>query len=177
MLTTELGLNRSTIGDLTAELESMGLVTRGACRSSARRSGRPSLVVTACPEVSVVAVAVDVDRIAVALVGLGGVVLERRVRGHQRGRARRRRTSWSGRADGREVLGRTPTALGASASASRSREPSGAADGLVRFAPNLGWVDEPFADLLAAALDLPVVVGNDADLGVLAEHLRGAAVG
>jgi predicted NBD/HSP70 family sugar kinase len=50
-------------------------------------------------------------------------------------------------------------------------------DGLVRFAPNLGWTDEPFSDLLARNLGMPVVSGNDADLGVLAEHQRGAAVG
>ena len=84
VLTTELGLNRSTIGDLTSQLESMGLVSEDL-PVSARRTGRPSLVVTACPEVSVVAIAVDVDRITVALIGLGGVELERRGRVHQRG--------------------------------------------------------------------------------------------
>jgi len=49
----------------------------------------------------------------------------------------------------------------------------------VRFAPNLGWVDVPLADLLRARMsgDLRVTVGNDADLGALAEHTRGAAVG
>jgi predicted NBD/HSP70 family sugar kinase len=50
-------------------------------------------------------------------------------------------------------------------------------DGLVRFAPNLGWVEEPFAALLAKRLDRSVSVGNDANLGVLAEHVRGVAVG
>jgi predicted NBD/HSP70 family sugar kinase len=50
-------------------------------------------------------------------------------------------------------------------------------DGRVRFAPNLGWTDEPFTELLGKELSLPVVAGNDADLGALAEHMRGAAVG
>jgi predicted NBD/HSP70 family sugar kinase len=52
-------------------------------------------------------------------------------------------------------------------------------DGLVRFAPNLGWVDVPFGRLLVDRLgiDAPVVVGNDADLGALAEHARGRAEG
>jgi predicted NBD/HSP70 family sugar kinase len=50
-------------------------------------------------------------------------------------------------------------------------------DGFVRFAPNLGWKDEPFADLLATELGLPVMTANDADLGARAEHMRGAAVG
>jgi predicted NBD/HSP70 family sugar kinase len=54
-----------------------------------------------------------------------------------------------------------------------------AEDGLVRLAPNLGWRDVPFAQILAdriGAIGVPVL-GNDADLGALAEHLRGAGVG
>ena len=52
-------------------------------------------------------------------------------------------------------------------------------DGLVRMAPNLGWRDEPLGVRLADALgvDVPVLVANEADLGGLAEHRRGAAVG
>jgi predicted NBD/HSP70 family sugar kinase len=52
-------------------------------------------------------------------------------------------------------------------------------DGLVRAAPNLGWTDVPLGDRLMAGLlvDVPVVVGNDSDLGALAEHLRGSARG
>jgi predicted NBD/HSP70 family sugar kinase len=52
-------------------------------------------------------------------------------------------------------------------------------DGLVRFAPNLGWVDVPLGEHFAEALGLsvPVVVGNDSDLGAIAERLRGSAVG
>ena len=52
-------------------------------------------------------------------------------------------------------------------------------DGLVRQAPNLGWLDVSFGSIVLAALslDVPVSLGNDADLGALAEHRRGAAVG
>jgi predicted NBD/HSP70 family sugar kinase len=175
VLTTELGLNRSTIGDLTSQLESMRLVSEGL-PVAAKRSGRPSLVVTACPEVSVVAIAVDVDRITVALVGLGGVELERRVRVHQRGKHDVEHVVETIAQLVREVMTHPDDArcfgVGVSVPGAVRRS-----DGLVRFAPNLGWTNEPFADLLSEALDLPVVVGNDADLGVLAEHLRGAAVG
>jgi predicted NBD/HSP70 family sugar kinase len=38
-------------------------------------------------------------------------------------------------------------------------------------------VAEPFTDLLSDRLGRPVRTGNDANLGVLAEHVRGAAVG
>ena len=50
-------------------------------------------------------------------------------------------------------------------------------DGQVRQAPNLGWKDAPIGAALADALCLPVEVGNDADLGMRAEHVRGAAAG
>ena len=52
-------------------------------------------------------------------------------------------------------------------------------DGLVETAPNLGWTGVPLGSRLAARLDLdvPVLVANEADVGVLAEHRRGAAAG
>jgi predicted NBD/HSP70 family sugar kinase len=52
-------------------------------------------------------------------------------------------------------------------------------DGVVRFAPNLGWRDVPLAALLRSHLPgrLPIHVANDADLGALAEHTRGAVTG
>jgi predicted NBD/HSP70 family sugar kinase len=51
-----------------------------------------------------------------------------------------------------------------------------AADGFVEAAPNLEWVGEPFGSLLRRELPhLPIQLANDADMGVLSEHLRGAA--
>jgi predicted NBD/HSP70 family sugar kinase len=52
-------------------------------------------------------------------------------------------------------------------------------DGFVVQAPNLEWRDVPLAQLFAQKLggDLDVQVGNDANLGALAEHQRGAALG
>jgi predicted NBD/HSP70 family sugar kinase len=52
-----------------------------------------------------------------------------------------------------------------------------AADGLVRNAPHLRWVDAPVGDLVAAATGISTAVGNDAMLGAVAEHLFGAARG
>ena len=51
------------------------------------------------------------------------------------------------------------------------------AEGIVEAAPNLQWWNEPLAAMLTGLLpaNLPVALANDADLGVLAEHLRGAA--
>ena len=52
-----------------------------------------------------------------------------------------------------------------------------ASDGLVRDAPHLMWRDVALRDLVSTASGLPVVVGNDASMGVAAEHLFGAARG
>ena len=49
-------------------------------------------------------------------------------------------------------------------------------DGTVGIAPNLGWRDVALGHMISAgAPPVPVVVGNDADLAVLAEHIRGNA--
>jgi predicted NBD/HSP70 family sugar kinase len=50
-------------------------------------------------------------------------------------------------------------------------------DGMVRVAPNLGWDETPVGKRLRERLGLPVVVGNDANLGAIAEHARGVAAG
>lgn len=44
----------------------------------------------------------------------------------------------------------------------------------VRFAPHLAWRDEPLRDQVAAAVDLPVVVENDANAAAWAEFRFGA---
>ena len=48
-------------------------------------------------------------------------------------------------------------------------------DGLVHEAPNLGWRDVALGARLASVLKKPVQVANDAELGALAEHVRGLA--
>ena len=47
--------------------------------------------------------------------------------------------------------------------------------GIVRFARNLDWHDVLFADMLATRsryIAAALVLGNDADYGALAEHVR-----
>lgn len=126
-----------------------------------------------------VAVDIGVDRVVVALVGLGGQVLSRR--------QQRVPSSRSPVAVVRVILRLLDTML-----PDVSGQVVGVgvalpgvvrhADGLVRFAPNLGWVDEPLGAILRSYLqplprDVRIRVGNDADLGGLAEHVRGVAVG
>jgi predicted NBD/HSP70 family sugar kinase len=126
--------------------------------------------------VQVLAADVGVGRVSVALVGLGGVVVARRSRRSDatspdavvRLLTGAVRSLLADPAAGRHVLG-----FGVSVPGVVRQE-----DGNVRFAPNLGWVDVPLGDLLSERLPhLPVRVGNDADLGALAEHRRGVARG
>jgi predicted NBD/HSP70 family sugar kinase len=181
-LAARMGLNRSTIGGLVAQLADLGLVGEASPDGGLPRpgAGRPSLVVGPRTDVAqVVAVDVGVDRVVVALVGLGGEVLIRRQRrlsssrspGTVAGIVLRLLDAMLPKATGR-VVGIGVALPGVVRHA----------DGFVRFAPNLGWVDEPLGAVLRSHLrfllpDVRIQVGNDADLGCLAEHLRGGAVG
>jgi predicted NBD/HSP70 family sugar kinase len=175
-LTQRLGLNRSTIGVLVAGLSELGVVSESVPKAN-DRAGRPSHVVG--PSLDgpyAVAVDLDVDHIVIAAIGLGGRVIVR----HESVVDEQHRTpemvaaliAEKVHALTTEVATGWPTGVGVSI-------PGTVARGGVRVdkSPNLAWVDVPFADLLYDRLidPLPVRIGNDADLGVLAEHLRGAA--
>lgn len=172
------GLNRSTVGVLVSELAEAGLVTEAAGLPG--QVGRPSLRVAPISEAAVViAFDLKVERTIVALVGLGGAELWRREQRHERG-------DYAPEQAVRNVMSLIRQAL--------RRAPEGAAwvgvgvgvpgvvdhaDGLVRLAPNLGWSDVPLGALLRVALEseygfIPhLSISNDADLGALAEHVRG----
>ncbi len=178
-LTALTGLNRSTVGALTTELADVGLVSEQAPVGRGG-AGRPSIIVR--PEsqrVYVLALDVGVDHIIAARVGLGGEVLDRRELRQSHGDYQTAKILRHVEKLSRSVL------AGASADSVCVGIGAGVcgvvshATGLVRFAPNLGWVDVPFGAQIADALStsLPVIVGNDADFGAIAEHVRGAAKG
>lgn len=169
-LTTALGLNRSTIGALTAELAEAGLVTEEAPRETGR-AGRPSLMVQACSDlIYVYAASIEVDQVRLARVGLGGAILDRM------------------------SFPRSEDVVGSIASAVASFEVDPAArciglgvaicgvvrqqDGMVRLGPHIGMHDEPVGDRLQEKLpELTISVANAADVCALAEHTRGVATG
>ncbi|MEV1288468.1 ROK family transcriptional regulator [Micromonospora sp. NPDC049679] len=177
-LTTALGLNRSTIGALTADLAAAGLVTEGAPRETGR-AGRPSLVVRPESErVYAYALSIEVDRLRAGRVGLGGKLLDQR--------EMRRPHAVS--------IAETAPLLAAVVKEMQESVPDGSVyvgggvavcgmvrreDGMVRLSPNSGWLDEPLGEVLRGQLggDRPLAVGNVADLSALAEHTRGVAVG
>ncbi|MFD4640310.1 ROK family protein [Lentzea sp. NPDC058436] len=171
-LAAELGLNRSTIKALVDGLAEAGVVAERvpALRSGA---GRPSLLVLPQPHAAVViAIDVRVEHVAMGFVGLGGEILGR--------------DSWNlhrTRDPGEVIthivesarlmaddLDATAVGVGISVPGVVRR-----ADGHVHEAPNLHWTGVALGKRLEAVLKLPVLVGNDAELGALAEHVRGAA--
>ena len=173
------GLTRSAIRALVGELTSSGLATENRAIHLGR-PGRPSPEVSLVPEAATaVAFSIGVDSLAAAVVGLGGSILaEARV-----DRPRRHTSVEDVVEDLAGILGMLPghvaspdriVAVGVAVAGVVRRR-----DGLVETAPNLGWRSAPLGTVLARRLgwDIPIIVGNEADLGVLAELRRGAAVG
>jgi predicted NBD/HSP70 family sugar kinase len=178
-LVARTGLTRSTIRALIGELVAAGLVSE-ARAAPLGTPGRPSPIVRLNADRAVVlALEIDVDSLGVAVVGLGGEVLERQ-------RVDRPRQHISVDEVAADLAG---LAAGALARAGTAEGPIGVgvavvgvvrrSDGLVSMAPNLGWRDVPLGERLARALhsSVPVSVANEADLGAVAEYQRGAALG
>jgi len=173
-LAARSGLNRSTVGGIVWELAAAGVVVESASAAPSG-SGRPSHVV-AFAEGRVWALAAELSpaAVTVARVEPGGHIVAKV-------RDERRRGGTDPAADA-ELIGRLSaewggelgTMVGAAVAVHGIVR---RADGLVRLAPNLGWRDVAFGELLHAALGVEVRVANEADLGALAEHARGAALG
>ena len=175
-LTGRLGLNRSTIGALAADLATAGLVTEEAeAPTAARRAGRPSLVVSPrSGRVYAHALSIEVDRLRAARIGLGGRILDLRE---------------AHRPSGMRVL----DAVGPLAGFVRDMAAAAPADALlvgggVAVADTtrddagrirIGTADENLGDALRAELAAGpgFVTGDLADIAALAEHIRGVAAG
>ncbi|WP_395242709.1 ROK family protein [Agromyces sp. MMS24-K17] len=173
-ITRATGLNRSTIGGLVTELSHRGLVVENPA-AAVRKVGRPSPSVAASDQATAIAVNPEVDAIDVALVGLSGRVLHRV-------RYRNERTPTVGEfvnvvsaiIEGMRPAFGDAAVLGVGvALPGLVRE----ADGSVILAPHLGWRDAPLGQLVEEATGMRVVVGNDANCGVVAESTFGAGRG
>jgi predicted NBD/HSP70 family sugar kinase len=176
-------LNRSTIGALTGDLVAAGLV-REELPVGRHGAGRPSLVVCPRPERAyVLAFDIGVDFLVATRVGLGGAVLDRRDLYRPRGDYALDDVVAHLAGFTRQITASVPVEASCVGVGAAIAGVVRGTDGMVRFAPNLGWVDQPLGAALAAALrplvgaEVPVLIGNDADLGVLGEHVRGVAAG
>jgi predicted NBD/HSP70 family sugar kinase len=177
-LVRHTGLTRSAIRGLIGELVGGGILTETRSEPDGA-PGRPSpLVHPDADGTSVIALEINVDSLAAARIGLGGTV-------HELVRVDRPRAHVTLDAIvtdlvelAEPVLAFVPAdglvGIGVAVAGVVRRQ-----DGLVRLAPNLGWADEPLGERLAGAFgtDVRIAVANEADLGGLAEHRRGAAIG
>lgn len=177
------GLNRSSVAAVVA-----GLVAAGVAEEAAGTSGtvgRPSRVVRAVPDsLAVIGWDLRADSSSAVVEGFGGLILHRWSKEHRRGST-----------DPFEVAARVVTGssqiaeelpdhvrlVGIGCAIPGVINPGGDPPrSVIHRAPTLGWVDTPFGVILSEALrerfgaQVPVVLGNDADLGAMAEWTRGA---
>jgi len=175
-LTSRLGLNRSTIRALAADLATSGLVTEEA-PTTARRAGRPSLVVSPRSErVYANALSIEPGRLRAARVGLGGRILDLRETPRPRGMSPGDAVAALAalvRDMEQRLSGDSLCAGGAVAVADTTRDD----DGTI----HVGGADDTFAAALDAELGARgrhgFVAGDMADIAALAEHTRGVAAG
>jgi predicted NBD/HSP70 family sugar kinase len=170
-LSRALALRSSSTAEITARLKALHLVTETApTTSGARGRGRPSPVLAAHPAGPLVcAVEISYERWRVATIQLGGSCVD-----DCGGRHRRRAAA--------AVLGTVQAEIAAlhQRHGDRIRAISVAVPATVQGdrvvqASNIGWRNVSL-DLLRPDPSLPLLVGNDASLGGVAEARRGAAI-
>lgn len=173
-LTARLGLNRSTIGALVTELGQLGVLSETRPHTG-QGVGRPSHVVR--PHAGgpyALAADVDVDGVTMTAVGLGGCERQRMytpLSGTAPEHVARQivETAQQLCADGSSDGWLTGVGISIPGTVSTDEE-------IVGRAPNLVWRHVELKRLIAAGLPagMDIRIGNDADLGVRAEHARGA---
>ncbi|MCP2165445.1 ROK family protein [Goodfellowiella coeruleoviolacea] len=174
------GLNKATTSSLVAELEQRRLVRLGDAVPN--QFGRPGHLVELRPAaVCGIGLEVNVDYLAVAVVDLPGNLVEHRriaadvvALGQDRALDRLAELAEHGLAHVRGLAGWV-SGITAAVPALVDSD-----NGVVRFAPNLGWRELPVVEGLARRLGLPadqLGVHNDANLSALAEYAHGVAAG
>ncbi|HEY0259006.1 MAG TPA: ROK family transcriptional regulator [Lacisediminihabitans sp.] len=167
------GLTRVTVSDLVADLMAEGLVIEMGQREGAR-PGKPATLI-------------DIDRGAFQIVGIDlseysvfrGAVLD--LDGTILGRAEIPLAGSTGQqaVDKVVTLAERLVAMATAPILGLGVGSPGVVDldGVVRSAPNLGWSGVRLRDILSERFGLAVVVANDANAAVLAEHSFGEATG
>lgn len=163
------GLTRVTVSDLVAELIAEGIVTELGIRDEAR-PGKPATLLDIHRDGYRI-VGVDLSEYGIfrgAVLDLDGAVLER---------AELPVDGATGSAATALVLDLVRSLLDVATAPvlGIGIGSPGVVDlaGVVVRAPNLGWRDEPLQARIADAVGLPVLVANDANAAVLAEHSFG----
>lgn len=176
-VTTRMQLARGTVGGLLDELERLGLLGLEEA-TGPRAAGRPSLIAKArLGSARIFAADIGTDHISAGYLGLGATLFA-----HSRRRTPPRQdpeTVADVVADMFRDFADLKTPTTALLGVGIGIPGMVSEDQVVRSAPNLGWQEVPFAALIRKRLPgpHPTLTANDADLGALAEHRRGAAKG
>ena len=180
---TITGLNRSTIAALVTELTTAGIVEETSGASGG--VGRPSLMVRAVPDsLAVIGWDLRADSSSAVVEGFGGEILHRWSKSHRRGSTDVYEVAARVVAGSSQIAEELPdhvTLVGIGCALPGVIDPGGDPPrSVIHRAPSLGWIDVPFGVVLAEALlerfgaQFPVLLGNDANLGAMAEWTRGA---
>lgn len=163
------GLTRVTVSELVAELIAEGLLAELGAPVEIR-VGKPPTLVGLVPDAKhVVAIDLSVDdQVVGAILNLVGEVVERDGRPLE-GRRGTEALEFVEQFTADLVSRSTRPLLGVAIATPGVVNP----EGVVLDAPNLGWHDVPLAESLAAALDQPVYVANDANTAVTGEYTFG----
>jgi predicted NBD/HSP70 family sugar kinase len=175
------GLTRSAVGSLIGELVEHGLVTEIGAQHDGHR-GRPSAMAELDGAgLAALSFEIGVDGVAAAVVNLRGEVIDDARASRTRGPVPVEAkvddlvtlANLLGYVDGavgdRRIVGIGVAVAGTVTSDGKT----------VVMAPNLQWSDVQLADLVSARFGdgVAVTIGNDADVGALAEHRFGAGDG
>jgi predicted NBD/HSP70 family sugar kinase len=165
------GLTRVTISDLVGEFIAEGLIVETGQREDARPGKPATLLDINRTAFQIVGIDLsDYAKFSGALLDLDGTIVERREVALA-GATGPEATAKVVELTGQLVALATSPILGIGVGS------PGVVDlgGNVLSAPNLGWTELPMQNVLEGAFSLPVVVGNDANAAVLAEHSFGGA--
>lgn len=165
------GLTRVTISDLVGEFITEGLIVETGQREDVR-PGKPATLLD-INRTAFQIVGIDLSDHAMfrgALLNLDGTIIQRR-EVELAGATGIDATAKVVAITGQLVALATSPILGIGVGSPGVVDLSGT----VLSAPNLGWTDLHLQSALEGAFSLPVVVGNDANAAVLAEHSFGGA--
>lgn len=174
-LTSATGLNRSTISDLVSELGILGLVVESEA-VSVGGVGRPSYTVSPSNKVVAFAVNPEIDATTVAAIGLDGTVIHKD-RFPTQALPQPDKAAKIAAEQIQKLRTKLPAKTKIAGIGVAIPGQVRVADGVVRLAPHLNWVEAPFGSMLNQLTGLPVSVDNDASLASLAERTYGGARG
>ncbi len=176
-LARRAGLSKPTVSNIVEGLLEENLVREVGTGPSRRQGGRPpSLLEYNGAALSLVGVHLGVHLTHVALADATGAILARVAEPTIPGSPRRSARQVARMV--RSLVAGSGDDAGALRCAGVSVPgPVDLATGRCLIAPNLGWRDVPVRELMAAALDIPVVAANLTSVAALAEGKLGAARG